>query len=158
MANLSEVETECPCVADSIEELPASYRGAFLRFAKSYTLDAEAVEKLKKFQEDYVILVLYADWCGDARRAVPVLSLLENETEFDIRAARGMTKPPYGSDELWAVPPSPPEVKTFEIASSPTIIIFKKDTGEEIGRIKTKPKMTSKIETEILKIIEDSLA
>ncbi|MFX1367844.1 MAG: TlpA family protein disulfide reductase [Promethearchaeota archaeon] len=158
MPNLSEVGNEYPNATDSIELLAVSYRGGFVRFATSYTLDVEALQNLRKFQSDYVIFVTYADWCGDARRAVPVLSLLENETEFQIRAASGMTKPPYGSDELWAIPPSPQEVKTFEVTSSPTIMIFKKDTGEEIGRIKTKPKMTSKIETEILKIIEDSLA
>ena len=95
-----------------------------------------------------------ADWCGDARKAVPVLSLLEEELDIRIRALGGMTKPPYGSKKHWAVPPSPKEVDTFDITSSPTILIFNKD-GVEIGRIKTRPKMTPTIEQEIVKIIED---
>ena len=66
-----------------------------------------------------------------------------------------MTKPPYGSDKFWAVPPSPDEVDTFEITSSPTILIFNQ-AGEEIGRIKTRQRMTPTLEQEILKIIEDN--
>ncbi|NHJ15231.1 MAG: hypothetical protein EAX95_16235 [Candidatus Thorarchaeota archaeon] len=158
MPNLSDVGKDYPNATNSIESLELSYKGGFLRFANSYELDKDAIERLRKFEESYVIFAMYANWCGDARRAIPVLSMIENESNFRIIAASGMTKPPYGSSELWAVPPSPIEVKTFEIRSSPTIIVFKKDTGEEVGRILTRPRMTSRIETEILKIIEDSLS
>jgi hypothetical protein len=78
--------------------------------------------------------------------------------DIKIRALGGMTKPGFGSDKFWAVPPSPIEVDTFEIRSSPTILIFRKDTGEEVGRILTKPKMTPTIEEEMVKVIEDAAA
>lgn len=158
MPSLSDVGKNYPNATNSIESLQLSYKGGFLRFANSYELDKESLEKLRKFENEYVIFVMYADWCGDARRSIPVLSMIENESKFQIIAAGGMTKPSYGSSELWAVPPSPAEVKIFDIRSSPTIIVFKKDTGEEVGRMMTRPTMTSRIETEILKIIEDSIS
>ena len=47
------------------------------------------------------------------------------------------------------------EVDIFEITSSPTILIFDSQ-GEEVGRIKTRPKMTPTLEQEIVKVIEDA--
>ena len=156
---LKDVTDDCPSCGDYIEDMSVSYRGGFLRRKEGYELNADAVEKLKDFVSDYVIVALFADWCGDARKAIPVLSLLEDEIGLEVRALGGMTKPQWKDRKtgvFWAVPPSPKEVDIFEITSSPTIIIFKRGTGEEIGRIKTKPKMTDTLEEELVKIIEDS--
>ena len=155
MPTLSDVQADAPSSNDAIEGIKVAYRGGFIRQRHEYKLNQNAVEKLKSMLDEYKIVILFADWCGDARRALPVMALLEKETNKTIHALGGMTKPPYGSDKFWAVPPSPPEVDTFEITSSPTILIFDKD-GEEIGRIKTKARMTPTIEEEIVKIIEDS--
>ncbi len=155
MPTLNDVTDECPRCEEYIEEMTPVYRGGFVRFAQSYELKNEVVEELKKYADDYVIVAVFADWCGDARRAIPVLSLLEKEIDIEVRALGGMQKPPRGSDKYWAVPPSPKEVDVFEITSSPTIIVFKK-SGEEVGRIKTRPKMTPTVEEEILRIIKDS--
>jgi thiol-disulfide isomerase/thioredoxin len=121
---------------------------------ESYQLNEDTVEELKKYADSYTLIVVFADWCGDARKAVPVLSLLEDEAGIEIKALGGMEKPRRPSNKHWAVPPSPEEVDTFGITSSPTIIIFDED-GEEVGRIKTRPKMTPTIEEEILAIIEN---
>lgn len=121
---------------------------------ESYQLNENIVEELKKYADSYTLIVVFADWCGDARKAVPVLSLLEDEAGIEIKALGGMEKPRRPSNKHWAVPPSPEEVDTFGITSSPTIIIFDED-GEEVGRIKTRPKMTPTIEEEILAIIEN---
>jgi thiol-disulfide isomerase/thioredoxin len=153
---LNDITSEFKTCQDYIESMSSSYKGGWLRQAQGYNLDEESVEKLKSYVNDFEIVAFFADWCGDSRRAIPVLMLLEKEVGFRINALGGMTKPPRGSPVPWAVPPSPEEVETFGITSSPTIIVFKK-SGEEIGRMKTRPKMTSKVETEILKIIEDNL-
>ncbi|MFX1416605.1 MAG: TlpA family protein disulfide reductase, partial [Promethearchaeota archaeon] len=108
---------------------------------------------LKTLIDDYVVVAFFADWCGDSRRAIPVLSLLEQELGFKARALGGMTKPPFGSKTQWAVPPSPKEVEVCDITSSPTIVVYKK-TGEEVGRMKTRPRMTSTVEEELIWIIE----
>ncbi len=154
---LTAVNDNSPNTTEYIENMSSSYRVNFLRFGESYTLETESVEKLKEYSDKFTFVVLFADWCGDARRAVPVLSLLEEKAGLNVRALGGMTKPMVRSEKNWAVPPSPIEVDIFEIKSSPTIIVFDKETGEEIGRMKTKPRMTSTVEEELVKIIEDSL-
>jgi thiol-disulfide isomerase/thioredoxin len=155
VANLNEVRSDGLSSNEAIDEIKPTYRGGFIRQRDEYKLNKEAVEKLRNLIDEYTIVILFADWCGDARRALPVLALLEQEIDTSILALGGMTKPPYGSDKHWAVPPSPPEVDICDVTSSPTIIIFGKD-GEEVGRIKTRQKMTPTIEEEIVKIIEDS--
>jgi thiol-disulfide isomerase/thioredoxin len=155
MPTIDDIEKETMGCCDYIDEISPAYRGAFQRQKQEYKINEEALEKLKKYLEDFSIVVVFADWCMDARRTIPVLAIIEEETGKKIAARGGMTKPPYGSDKFWAVPPSPQEVDTFEITSSPTILIFNRD-GKEIGRIKTRPKMTPTIEEEIVKIIEDS--
>lgn len=153
MPDLENVTKEFLSCNEYIEQMRPMDKGSYRRQKQNYRLKESIVELLKEFENDYVIVTVFADWCGDARRAIPVLALLEEKTDFEIRAFGGMEKPPRGAGGFWAVPPSPEEVNTFEITSSPTILIFDKETKDEIGRIKTKPKMTPTIEEEILKII-----
>jgi len=153
MSTLSDVTEEAPSVTEYIDNMAPSYRGGFIRQRDGYTLKEEAVGILKTLIDDYEIVAFFADWCGDSRRAIPVLSLLEQELDFKIRALGGMTKPPFGSKTKWAVPPSPKEVEVCDITSSPTIVVYKK-SGEEVGRMKTRPRMTSTVEEELIWIIE----
>ncbi|MHA2424294.1 MAG: thioredoxin family protein [Candidatus Thorarchaeota archaeon] len=158
MPKLDEVTMDCQSCCEYIDDMSPMYKSRWLDTFTGYKLNSKAVEKLKVYTKDYEIIVLFADWCGDARKAVPALARLEEEVDMKIRALGGMTKPGFGSDKFWAVPPSPIEVELFDIRSSPTIIIFRKDTGKEVGRILTKPKMTPTIEEEIVKVIEDAAA
>jgi len=155
MPTLKDIKIDAPGCGEYIENMSPAYRGGFARNRDDYQLNSEAVEKLKSYGDEYTFVIIFADWCGDARRAVPVMALLEEELQKKIPSLGGMTKPPYGSNKFWAIPPSPEEVDTFEITSSPTILIFD-SSGEEIGRIKTRPKMMPTLEEEIVKIIEDS--
>ncbi len=147
---------DCLTCTEYIEQMSPMYKERWKGTKKFYNLKKEIVEALTEYKNDYSFVVVFADWCGDARRAVPVLSKLEKELDIKIRALGGMTKPPAGSKKHWAVPPSPAEVDTFEITSSPTILIFDSE-GHEIGRIKTKPKMTPTIEEELLRMIHDHI-
>ena len=158
MPTLSDVSNECPTCVEYIDDMSSLHKSRWLDVFTSYKLNDSAVEKLREYSDKYEFVVLFADWCGDARKAVPALAQLEIELDIKIRALGGMTKPGFGSDKFWAVPPSPVEVDTFDIRSSPTIIIFRKDTREEVGRILTKPKQTPTIEEEIVKVIDDAAA
>ena len=152
----SDVREDATTTNEAIANLSPAYKGGFIRQQKDYRLNKEAVNKLRGFiEEGYSFAAVFADWCGDARRAIPVLALLEAELNVSIPCLGGMKKPRYGSDKLWDVPPSPVEVEIFGVTSSPTIFVFDKE-GEEIGRIKTRAKMTATIEQELVKIIEDS--
>ncbi|MFQ5832870.1 MAG: thioredoxin family protein [Candidatus Thorarchaeota archaeon] len=152
MALLSEITDDAPSCTEYIDNMTPTYRGGFIRQRDHYKLNKVAVDQLRELVGDYQVVALFADWCGDSRRAIPVLSLLEQELDIKIRALGGMTRAPYGSDVNWAVPPSPIEVETCDIRSSPTVIVFKA-SGEEVGRIKTKPRNTRSIEEELVWLI-----
>ncbi|TFG27313.1 hypothetical protein EU527_18660 [Candidatus Thorarchaeota archaeon] len=156
MPSINDIKDGTVGCCDYIDNMSPAYKGGFHRQKEGYRINTKALEKLKEYADEFSIVVVFADWCGDARKAVPVLAIIERETGKKITARGGMTKPSYRSNEFWAVPPSPEEVDIFDITSSPTILIFNKK-GEEIGRIKTKQKMTPTIEEEIVKIIEDSI-
>ena len=160
MPTLNDVTENAPTVNQYIDSMPAGYRGGFVRQRDDYNLDMDIVEKLKIYANDHEIVALFANWCGDSRRAIPVLAHLEDKIGLKARALGGMTKPSWTEKRKnpgmnWAIPPSPREVETLGVTSSPTIIIFN-SSGEEVGRIKTKPKVEKTIEAEILRIIEDS--
>ncbi len=158
MPTLNDVSDDCPSCVEYIDDMSSKHKSRWLDVFTSYKLNTTAVEILREYSDEYEFVVLFADWCGDARKAVPALAQLEVELEIKIRALGGMTKPGFGSDKFWAIPPSPIEVDTFDIRSSPTIIIFRKKTKEEVGRILTKPKQTPTIEEEIVKVIDDVAA
>lgn len=155
MPTLNDVSPDYTSVTEYIDRMSAAQKGGFIRQRDAYNLNKDAVDILRSLKDSYRFIVFFADWCGDSRKAVPVLSLLEKELDIRIVALGGMTKPPYGSDRFWAIPPSPYEIETFDIRSSPTIIVFKA-TGEEVGRMKTRPRMTSTVEEELIWIIEKS--
>ena len=157
---LNDVTENAPTVNQYIDSMPAGYRGGFVRQRDDHSFDVDAVEKLKIYASDHEIVALFANWCGDSRRAIPVLAHLEDKIGLKVRALGGMTKPSWtvkrkNPSMNWAIPPSPREVETLGVTSSPTIIIFN-SSGEEVGRIKTKPKVEKTIEAEILRIIENS--
>jgi thiol-disulfide isomerase/thioredoxin len=160
MPTLNDVTENAPTVNQYINSMPAGYRGGFVRQRDDYELDMDIVEKLRLYVNDHEIVALFANWCSDSRRAIPVLAHLEDRIGLKVRALGGMTKP-SGEEKRrnpgknWAIPPSPREIETLSVTSSPTIIIFNK-SGEEVGRIKTKPKVEKTVEAEILRIIEDS--
>ncbi len=156
MPSLSDVTEECKSCVEYINEMNPMYKSRWLDEFTSYRPNASVLAELKPLMDDYELVVVFADWCGDARRMLPALAHLESELGIRIRALGGMTKPGFGSDRHWAIPPSPIEVDTFEITSSPTVIIFDKKTGDEIARIKTRPKMAPTVEEEILRLIKDS--
>ena len=160
MPTLNDVTKDAPTVNQYIDSMPAGDRGGFVRHRDDYSLDVDIVEKLKIYAGDHEIVALFANWCGDSRRAIPVLARLEDKIGLKVRALGGMTKPSWEEKRMnpgknWAIPPSPREVETLSVTSSPTIIIFD-ISGEEVGRIKTKPKVEKTVEAEILRIIEAS--
>jgi len=160
MPALNDVTKEAPTVNQYIDSMPAGYRGGFVRQRDSYELDMDIVEKLRICANDHEIVALFANWCGDSRRAIPVLAHLEDKIGLKVRALGGMIKPSWEEKRRnpgmnWAIPPSPEEIETLSVTSSPTIIIFN-NSGKEVGRIKTKPKIEKTVEAEILRIIEAS--
>ena len=151
-ANLKRIIDRTVPVDEYIDELAQPFKKRFLETKQIYRLDEEVVQKLKRYAKDLVIVVFSAGWCKDCAANVPVLALLAEKTGVKVRVFGGLKKDPLNPREIWRIPPSPPEVKTFNVQKAPHIIIFDK-RGKELGTIIERSKPENTLEEEILDII-----
>lgn len=139
-----------------INDLASPFKKKFLERKLTYQPNEEAVQKLRSYAKDAVIVVFSAEWCKDSIANVPVLALLAEKTGIRVRVFGGLKKDPLNPKEKWKIPPSPPEVKTFNVQKIPHIVVFDKQ-GKQLGTIVENPKPDNTLEEEILHIIQQAL-
>lgn len=149
--NLKEIEEKTVSVNQYINSLEQPFREKFSIQKQTYQLKQEIVDKLTKFANKYVIVAFSAEWCKDCAANIPVLALISEATEIEVRIFGGLKKDPLNIERKWRIPPSPPEVETFHVDKIPLIILFDRE-GNEIGRIIENPQEPT-LEEELLKII-----
>jgi len=98
------------------------------------------------------VVVFSAEWCPDCFRNVPVLGLVSEETGLEVRVFGHLMRNIKDPDEKWAIPPSPPEVKTYQVIKIPLITVLNQD-GEKLGEIVENPSEGVTLEDAILDIL-----
>jgi thiol-disulfide isomerase/thioredoxin len=151
--DLPEIRTKAVSVGQYIDTLEQSLKEKFLNRKQAYKLLPQAVDQLKNFAKKYVAIVFSATWCKDCAEYIPVLSLISEATGLEVRVFGGLMKDPLSQVCKWRIPPSPPEVITFEVDKIPLIIIADL-YGKEIGRIIESPKRWPTLEQELYEIIK----
>jgi len=149
--NFSEIRKKTVPVNQYMDSLKQPFREKFLTRKQTYQLKREVLTQLKKFANKYVIVAFSAEWCKDCAANIPVLALISEATGLDVRIFGGLKKDTLSRTRKWRIPPSPPEVETFNVDKIPLMILFDKE-GEEIGRITESPREPT-LEEELLKII-----
>ncbi|MGB9756619.1 MAG: TlpA family protein disulfide reductase, partial [Candidatus Bathyarchaeales archaeon] len=134
-----------------MESLKQPFKEKFLTRKHTYEPKQEAIAAIKKFADKYLIVAFSAEWCKDCAVSIPVLALISEKTGLEVRVFGGLMKDPLSHERKWRIPPSPPEVETFNVDKIPLIILFDKE-GKEIGRIVENPSEPT-LEEELLKII-----
>jgi hypothetical protein len=71
---------------------------------------------------------------------------------LEVRIFGSLKKDPLNHTKKWRIPPSPPEVETFNVDKIPLIMVFDKKGGE-IGKIIKNPREEPTIEEELLRIV-----
>lgn len=122
-----------------------------------YTPKPKILEAIKKNANQFIIVVIGADWCKDCVTNIPVLDLVHEATDLPVYILGGVKTDPLNSDRQWAVPPSPPEVDTLNIKAIPTILLYTPD-GTEVARIIENPQILPTLEEELLYLMENYLA
>jgi hypothetical protein len=122
-----------------------------------YELNQEVVAELKKYINDFTVILFSASWCRDSRAGVPVFALLETEIGLEARVFGGMKTAPFDKEHTWEIPPSPPEAETWGVTAVPWIVVFTKD-GQEVGKIIERPTWGKTMEEELLEIIKNAKA
>ncbi len=157
MPRLNTIETKGVSPDEFIRTIKLEkYRQMFKNGVEDYQIKEDVLAKIAEIVKTkrFAIRVFAADWCKDTRKAMPALSIIAIRIpDIDLKILGGIKNVPFDSNIRWMVPPSPPEVDTFDIRAIPTIIVFDKN-GEEIGRMVERPEATESIEEEILYYIQ----
>ncbi len=136
-----------------INELSPPFKDKFLKKMRLYQMEEKIIKKLRDYVKDLVIIVFSAEWCKDCAENVPILAILAEETGIAVFVFGGLKTNPLNNKEKWSIPPSPPEVKKFNVQRIPHIIIFNKK-GKVLGKIIENPKPGNTLEKEIFNILE----
>ena len=142
--------------SEPIEEYlaaPSDAADAFTRRLQEYELDPSAAEKLRTHAGKARIFVFTAEWCGDCKRNVPVLWLIQDATGIEVRVLGHLMRDAKNPDERWRIPPSSPEVKTFNVVNIPHIAVLDAH-GNELGAVIENPPEDKTLEEALLAILE----
>jgi thiol-disulfide isomerase/thioredoxin len=150
--NLSEIREKTVSVSQYIESLKQPFQEKFLTRKQTYQLKTETVKQLK-FADKYVVVVFSAEWCKDCASNIPVLALISEATGIEVRVFGSLKKDPLDHAKKWRIPPSPPEVETFNVDKIPLIILFDRE-GKESGRIIENSSKMPTLEEELCEIIK----
>ena len=151
--DLNEIMKKNISVGEYIDKMAKSFKKKFLEKKRTYHLDEEVIHRLKDYAKDVAIVVFTAQWCEYCADYIPVLDLLSEKTSIKVKVFGGLKTNPLHNNEIWRIPPSPPEVKTFDVQEIPHIIIFNKQ-GKQLGTITGSQKLENTLEKEILHIIQ----
>lgn len=136
--DLAEVRKKTVTVQEYIDGLEQPFKEKYLARMQTYELQHETIERLKDFAGKYMAIVFSATWCKDCAQNVPVLALIAESTELEVRVFKGLKRDPLSHTDKWRIPPSPPEVRNFGVDGIPLIVMVD-EKGREIGRIVESP-------------------
>ena len=151
--NLNEIMKRTVSVEEYIDKMAYPFKDNFLERKHDYRVKSEVIYKLKEYAEDVVIVVFSAEWCEYCVIYVPILALLSKKTGIKVTIFGGLKTDSLNQSEIWRIPPSPPEIKTFNVDEIPHISILNKQ-GRQLGTIIGYPKPENTLEEEILEIIQ----
>lgn len=142
--------------SESVENYIGSSKEKAPQFAERksmYTLDEEAVEAIRDHAEKVTVVAFSAEWCPDCHRNIPVLCLLSEATGIEVRVFGHLMRDAKNPEEMWRIPPSPPEVKEFNVVRIPLILVLN-EHGEKVGEIVENPPEGQTLEDALLEILK----
>jgi thiol-disulfide isomerase/thioredoxin len=152
--NIESLRKKSEPVAKYLEEAYETTR-SFARHLEDYRLDEEATRMLRDLAEGVVVFVFSAEWCPDCHRNVPVLKLIQDATGIEVNVFGHLKKDVSDASRLWKIPPSPPEVKDFEVNKIPLIVVLNM-AGMMIGEIVENPPEGQTLEKALLDILKEA--
>jgi len=151
--DLKKLKDNSEDVSEYLAE-PSQGHDRFHQRLAEYRLDPSVAEKLKPYAGAAHVFVFSAEWCPDCYRNVPVLKLIADATGIETRVFGHLMRDAKNPDERWRIPPSPEEVKEFDVAKIPLIVVLDGE-GAEIGEIVENPPEGKTLERALLEILEN---
>lgn len=154
MVDLNDIRSRTTNVRDYIDGLKDKDKEKFIEVYNTYKLNTEAVDKLREALKDLTVVVFSAAWCGDCKRAMPVMQQLEEQLGLEVLVFNQIKTAPLDPDRQWAVPPSPPEINEWGVTAIPWLNFYDAG-GNLVGTLIEKPTVKETLEEEILHVLKD---
>jgi len=152
--DIEELRRNSESVSDHMSRV-GGVSSPFTRRLEEYALEKTVIQGLKRYVEDAVVIVFSAEWCPDCHRNVPVLSLISDATGLEVYVVGRLMRDAKNSEERWKIPPSPAEVKDFDVVRIPLIVVLNRD-GAKIGEIVENPPEGQTLEEALLDILNEA--
>ena len=150
--DLEKLKANSEEVSEYLAE-PSQGHDRFNQRLDEYNLDPSIAETLKAHAGEAYVFVFSAEWCPDCYRNVPVLKLIADATGIETRVFGHLMRDSKNPDERWRIPPSPREVKEFDVAKIPLIVVLDGE-GTKVGEIVENPPEGTTLEQALLDILE----
>ena len=154
MHNLETLREGSEDVWDYLESSKAK-TPKFQNNLDSYRLNPKTVDKLRKYVNKASVVIFSAEWCKDCYSNVPILAQLNRDTGFEVLVFGHLARDVKNPEKRWKVPPSPPEVKEFDVKKIPLITVLDVQ-GQVLGEIVENPPEGKTLEQALLNILEAS--
>jgi thiol-disulfide isomerase/thioredoxin len=154
MVDLNELRSRTTNVRDYIDGLKGKDKEKFLEVYNTYKLKTDVVDKLRETLQELTVVVFSAAWCGDCKRAMPVIQQLEEQLGLEVLVFNKIKTAPLDPDRQWAVPPSPPEVNEWGVTAIPWFNFYDAE-GNLVGTLIEKPTVKETLEEEILHVLRN---
>jgi thiol-disulfide isomerase/thioredoxin len=154
MVDLGEIRSRTTNVRDYIEGLKDKDKATFLEVYKTYELDTSVVDELRDALKGLTVVVFSAAWCGDCKRAMPVMMQIEEQLGLEVLVFSKIKTAPLDPNRQWAIPPSPPEIDEWGVTAIPWFNFYDAQ-GNLVATLVEKPTVKDTLEAEILHILKN---
>ncbi len=152
MIDFEDIKKRTTNIQGYIDKLPDKDRDLLMEAYEEYSLNEAAANELKSLLENLKVVIFSAAWCGDCKRAMPVLLHLEKEYGLNAMVFSEIKTDPLNKDVQWRVPPSPPEINEWGVKAIPWFEFFDNDNNK-VGTLIEKPHVKDTLEEEMLYIL-----
>lgn len=153
MIDFNDIRKRSTNVRGYIAALSEKDKDIVMEAYKEYRLNAEALKELKRLVKGLKVVIFSAAWCGDCKRAMPVMLHIEEKTDLDIMVFGDIKTDPLNKAAKWRVPPSPPEINEWGATAIPWFVFFDAE-GKKVGTLIEKPTVKDTLEEEIVHVLK----
>lgn len=154
MIDFEDIRKRTTNIQGYFDKLQGKDRDLLMEAYEEYSMNQNAGKELKILLKDLKVVVFSAAWCGDCKRAMPVLLHLEREYGLKAMVFGEIKTDPLNKDVQWRVPPSPPEINEWGVTAIPWLEFFD-SKGNKVAHLIEKPTVKETLEEEMLYILKN---
>jgi thiol-disulfide isomerase/thioredoxin len=153
MIDFNDIRKRTTNVRGYIDALSEKDKDIVMEAYEEYRLNETAMKELKELTKGFRVIVFSAAWCGDCKRAMPVMLHLEEKLGLDVMVFSTIKTDPLNKAVQWRVPPSPPEINEWGVTAIPWFDFFDAK-GNNVATLVEKPTVTPTLEEEIVYVLK----